>query len=38
MKNIYTWGAKPVKRTTTVADLKAAKGKKKIHTSYFKFY
>ncbi|NQW07260.1 MAG: 3-methyl-2-oxobutanoate hydroxymethyltransferase [Candidatus Pelagibacter sp.] len=30
MKNIYTWGAKPVKRTTTVADLKAAKGKKKF--------
>jgi len=30
MKNIYTWAAQPAKRTLTVADLKAAKGKKKF--------
>ena len=30
MKNIYTWAAKPAKRTLTVGDLKAAKGKKKF--------
>ena len=30
MKNIYTWAAKPAKRTLTVADLKAAKGKRKF--------
>ena len=30
MKNIYTWAAQPAKRTVTVADLKAAKGKKKF--------
>jgi len=28
MKNIYTWAAVPAKRTLTVGDLKAAKGKK----------
>ena len=28
MKNIYTWAAKPAKRTLTVGDLKTAKGKK----------
>ena len=31
MKNIYTWAAKPAKRTLTVGDLKAAKGKKNLH-------
>ena len=31
MKNIYTWAAKPAKRTLTVRDLKAAKGKKNLH-------
>ena len=30
MKNIYTWAAKPAKRTLTVADLKTAKGKRKF--------
>ena len=30
MKNIYTWAAVPAKRTLTVGDLKAAKGKKKF--------
>ena len=30
MKNIYTWAAKPAKRTLTVGDLKAAKGKRKF--------
>ena len=30
MKNVYTWAAKPAKRSTTVGDLKAAKGKKKF--------
>ena len=30
MKNIYTWAAKPAKRTFTVGDLKAAKGKRKF--------
>jgi len=30
MKNIYTWAAKPAKRSTTVGDLKAAKGKRKF--------
>ena len=30
MKNIYTWAAKPAKRTLTVKDLKEAKGKKKF--------
>ena len=30
MKNIYTWAAEPAKRTLTVADLKAAKGRKKF--------
>ena len=30
MKNIYTWAAKPAKRTLTVRDLKAAKGKRKF--------
>ena len=30
MKNIYTWAAKPAKRTLTVADLKSAKGKRKF--------
>ncbi len=30
MKNIYTWAAKPAKRTLTVRDLKEAKGKKKF--------
>ena len=30
MKNIYTWAARPAKRTLTVADLKLAKGKKKF--------
>ena len=30
MKNIYTWAAKPAKRTVTVGDLKALKGKKKF--------
>ena len=30
MKNIYTWAAKPAKRTLTVADLKVAKGKRKF--------
>ena len=34
MKNIYTWAAKPAKRTLTVGDLKTAKGKKKIYASY----
>jgi len=31
MKNIYTWAAKPAKRTLTVADLKSAKGKRKVN-------
>ena len=30
MKNVYTWAAKPAKRSTTVGDLKAAKGKRKF--------
>ena len=30
MSNIYTWAAKPAKRTLTVGDLKAAKGKRKF--------
>ena len=30
MKNIYTWAAKPAKRTLTVRDLKATKGKRKF--------
>ena len=30
MKNIYTWAAKPARRTVTVGDLKALKGKKKF--------
>ena len=30
MKNVYTWAAKPAKRTITVGDLKAAKGKRKF--------
>ena len=30
MKNVYTWAAKPAKRSTTVGDLKTAKGKKKF--------
>ena len=30
MKNIYTWAAKPAKRTLTVGDLKASKGKRKF--------
>ena len=30
MKNIYTWAARPAKRTLTVADLNLAKGKKKF--------
>ncbi len=30
MKNVYTWAAVPAKRTLTVGDLKAAKGKKKF--------
>ena len=30
MKNIYTWAAKPAKRTLTVGDLKTAKGKRKF--------
>ena len=30
MKNVYTWAAKPAKRSTTVGDLKSAKGKKKF--------
>ena len=30
MKNVYTWAAKPAKRSTTVGDLKAAKGKKNL--------
>ena len=30
MKNVYTRAAKPAKRSTTVGDLKAAKGKKKF--------
>ena len=30
MKNVYTWAAKPAKRSTTVGDLKEAKGKKKF--------
>ena len=29
MKNIYTWAAKPAKRTLTVGDLKTSKGKRK---------
>ena len=30
MKNVYTWAAKPAIRSTTVGDLKAAKGKRKF--------
>ena len=30
MKNFYTWAAKPARRTLTVGDLKAAKGKRKF--------
>ena len=30
MKNIYTWAAKPAKRTLTVGDLKTSKGKRKF--------
>ena len=30
MKNIYTWAAKPAKRTLTVGDLKTLKGKRKL--------
>ena len=30
MKNIYTWAAKAAKRTLTVGDLKASKGKRKF--------
>ena len=28
MKNVYTWAAKPARRTVTVGDLRAQKGKK----------
>ena len=37
MKNVYTWAAKPAKRSTTVGDLKAAKRQKKIYSSYLKY-
>lgn len=30
MKNIYTWAARPARRTVTVADLRAGKGKRKF--------
>ena len=30
MKNMYTWAARPVRRNLTVADMRAAKGVRKL--------
>ena len=30
MKNMYTWAARAVRRNLTVADMRAAKGKRKL--------
>ena len=30
MKNMYTWAARPVRRNLTVADMRAAKGERKL--------